>query len=142
MRWWDSIRQLGGHGLTAAAEKGAEFFRTRRKRALACLALGVLLVTLCIIVILVSTTGNARNAAAGDTQTLDEIFSPRTIPPEEFFLPEEPDFLPETLPEREKRESWTAEDAEPFWTDPVDEGAGVYVDLMSTGIDDLMERVP
>jgi hypothetical protein len=57
-------------------------------------------------------------------------------------LPGEPDFLPETLPERERRESWTAEDAQPFWIDPLDEGASEYTDLMSSVIDDLMERIP
>jgi hypothetical protein len=149
MQWWDSIRETARHladkGLAVAgglAGKGGEFFRTRHKPALICFTACAILLILGITAILASVQVNARNTETGNVRDLSTAFSPRPVPPEEFFLPDEPDFLPETLPEREKRESWTAEDAEPFWTDPLDEGAGEYVDLMSTGIDDLMEKVP
>jgi hypothetical protein len=149
MGWWDSFRQTAGQladqGLAAAgglAGKVAEFFRTRSKPVLICFIACVILLIFGITAILVSVQANARNTGTGDVRDLSEVFSPRSVPPEEFFLPDEPDYLPETLPEREKRKSWTVEDAAPFWTDPLDEGAGAYPDLMSTAIDDLMERVP
>jgi hypothetical protein len=85
------------------------------------------------------------NTGTGNIRDLSGAFGPQSVPVEEFFLPGEPDFLPETIPEREKRGAWTTEDAEPFWTDPAGPGAadaGRYTDLMSTVIDDLMEMVP
>jgi hypothetical protein len=85
---------------------------------------------------------SVRQDAAPPPDGLSEAFSPLPVPPDEFFLPGEPDFLPETLPERERRTFWTTEDARPFWTDPLDEGVTAYTDLMGTVIDDLMERTP
>ncbi|MDR0759621.1 MAG: hypothetical protein LBF74_05855 [Treponema sp.] len=82
------------------------------------------------------------NAGTESSQELSAAFSPRNVPPEEFFLPDEPDFLPETILERERRESWTEEDARPFWRDPLDDGTFDYTELMSRVIDDLMERAP
>jgi hypothetical protein len=64
------------------------------------------------------------------------------IPPEEFFFPGEPDFLPGFLLEREKREVWTGEDARPFWTDPLDYGAGPWIEGVRSAVDELLERVP
>ena len=64
------------------------------------------------------------------------------IPVEELFLPEEPDFLPKRLLERESRAAWTREDAEPFWTDPLTEGREPYEGLVRRVVDGIMERVP
>ena len=141
MRWWDSIRRAAGTGLHAAegaAGKSKELFRTRRKVALICFACAALLV-LCVTAIIMS---GRRDDETGSERELSVAFSPRDVPPEEFFLPDEPDFLPETLPERERREFWTEKDARPFWQDPLDEGTFDYTELMSTVIDDLMERAP
>jgi hypothetical protein len=142
MRWLDSIRQTAGQGLSAAgglAGKSRELFRTQPKLILICLVACAAFLILCVTLVMVSVRGDA---GTGNGQDMSGTFSPRPVPPEEFFLPDEPDFLPETLPEREKREFWTEEDALPFWTDPLDEGTAEYTDLMSTVIDDLMERVP
>jgi hypothetical protein len=64
------------------------------------------------------------------------------IPPEELFLPEEPDFVPGILLERERRTSWTAADAEPHWQDPLRNGEEQWRDQAEAIIDELMERVP
>ncbi|MDR2071417.1 MAG: hypothetical protein LBP81_08395 [Treponema sp.] len=121
------------------AGKSTKFFQTRPKAALIYLAVCAALLILCVTAIMMSVWGNTRT---GSGQDLSEAFSPRAVPPEEFFLPDEPDFLPETIPERERRESWTTDDVQPFWQNPLDEGTLVYTELMSKGIDDLMERVP
>jgi hypothetical protein len=137
MQWWDSIRQAAGAGLRAVG-KSMAFFRDRRKFILIYGACMVFLI-LCAVAIMMSLQGKAGGES---DQELSAAFSPRDVPPEEFFLPDEPDFLPETIPERERREFWTEEDARPFWKDPLDEGTFDYTELMSTVIDDLMERAP
>jgi hypothetical protein len=142
MRWWDAIRQAAGQGLDAAGEaagKLKEFFRTRRTFALICVTVCAALLCLCVAAVIVSVR---QDTGTEGEQDLGEAFSPLAVPPVEFFLPGEPDFLPETLPERERRESWAAEDARPFWIDPLGEGASEYTDLMSAVVDDLMERIP
>jgi hypothetical protein len=70
------------------------------------------------------------------------IFNPAPIPPEDLFLPEEPDFLPPVILGRERREAWTAEDAEPFWYDPLEDSKEEWRDLVEELVDDLLERVP
>jgi hypothetical protein len=64
------------------------------------------------------------------------------IPPEELFLPEEPDFIPGVLLERERRASWSVEDAESFWQDPLKNGEEQWRDQVEAIIGELMERVP
>jgi hypothetical protein len=76
-------------------------------------------------------TGPAQNAAAART----------VIPPEELFLPDEPDFVPGVLLERERRTSWTVEDAAPFWQDPLKNGEEQWRERVEKSIDELLERV-
>jgi hypothetical protein len=64
------------------------------------------------------------------------------IPPEELFLPDEPDFLPGVLLERERREAWTGEDAAPYWQDPLKYGEEPWREQVESAIDDLLERAP
>jgi hypothetical protein len=81
-------------------------------------------------------------AARDSTGTVAESFSPLRIPPEELFFPDEPDFLPPIMTERQPRESWTAEDALPFWTDPGEKDSARWRERIRSVIDELMERVP
>ncbi|MDR1618284.1 MAG: hypothetical protein LBS06_04465 [Treponema sp.] len=66
----------------------------------------------------------------------------RTIPPEDIFLPEEPDFIPSFIPGRERREFWTGEDAAVYWQDPLRGGEEAWRGRIESVIDELLERVP
>jgi hypothetical protein len=136
--------RFAGLGLKAAAglrglvpalprpEKG-------RRRMLVFLGLGLiaLLGLLAIFLGMNHTLGESAPAPPD----LSEALQPRPIPPEELFLPGEPDFLPPLRLGREPRAAWTREDARPYWTDFPAEGP-VFLDLAESVIDDLMERVP
>jgi hypothetical protein len=78
---------------------------------------------------------NGPVAAAG-------MFKPAPIPPDQLFLPEEPDFLPGVILEREQRDAWTAEDAEPYWYNPLEQGEGEWRERVEQVIDELLERIP
>jgi hypothetical protein len=86
--------------------------------------------------------GDHSDAAADSARALAESFSPLPVPPEDLFLPDEPDFLPEVLPERAPREFRPAEDAPPFWTDPGEKDSALWRDRVKAAVDELMERVP
>jgi hypothetical protein len=64
------------------------------------------------------------------------------IPQEELFLPDEPEFLPELLLERERREIWTADDGRPYWNDPRENSDSLWRERVRTEIDALLENVP
>jgi len=64
------------------------------------------------------------------------------IPPDEIFLPEEPDFVPGVILERERRTEWTEKDAEEFWRDPLKEGEEQWREKIESEIDKYLERVP
>jgi hypothetical protein len=102
----------------------------------------LLLVLLALIGVLL--TMNYSNAAAerAAARELSDTFKPLTIPPEDLFLPGEPDFLPEVLLEKEKQSTWTGEDARQFWRDPLQDNPERWRERMGTVIDRLMERVP
>ena len=64
------------------------------------------------------------------------------IPPDEVFLPEEPDFVPGVILELERRSSWTASDAAPWWQDPLKNGEEQWREQVEMVVDNLLERVP
>jgi len=66
----------------------------------------------------------------------------RRIPAEDLFLPDEPDFVPGVILEREKRTQWTAEDALPWWQDPLKDGEQEWRDQIEKTVDEIMESVP
>jgi hypothetical protein len=64
------------------------------------------------------------------------------IPAEDLFLPDEPDFVPGVILEREKRTQWTADDAMPWWQDPLKDGEQEWRDQIEKTVDEIMESVP
>ena len=68
------------------------------------------------------------------------IISP--IPAGNLFLPEEPDYVPGVLLGRERRESWTEDDALLFWQDPLIYGEEKWREDIEAAIDELLEMVP
>jgi hypothetical protein len=66
----------------------------------------------------------------------------RRIPAEDLFLPDEPDFVPGVILEREKRTQWTADDAMPWWQDPLKNGEQEWRDQIEKTVDMIMESVP
>jgi hypothetical protein len=64
------------------------------------------------------------------------------IPAEDLFLPDEPDFVPGVILEREKRTRWTADDAMPWWQDPLKDGEQEWRDQIEKTVDEIMESVP
>jgi hypothetical protein len=100
--------------------------------------LGAILVILGVMLIL---TRNGRARRIRDSENIAELFR-MELPPEELFLDNEPDFLPDVLLERKRRDKWNADDARPYWTDPGYEEAEVYENMMGSVVDGIMERVP
>jgi hypothetical protein len=118
-----------------------ELFRGRKRVIF--IGLGALLVlalcSLLVVLLVMDHNADAGLRAAGD----ENRFPQRTpVPPEELFLPAEPDFLPGVMLERERRQVWTAEDAEPYWQDPLKSGEEPWRDRAEAVIDELLERVP
>jgi hypothetical protein len=66
----------------------------------------------------------------------------RRIPAEDLFLPDEPDFVPGVILEREKRTQWTTDDAMPWWQDPLKNGEQEWRDQIEKTVDAIMESVP
>jgi len=64
------------------------------------------------------------------------------IPPDDLFLPSEPDFIPGVMLEREQRTVWTAADAAPLWQDPLKNGEEPWRNRIEKTIDEIMESVP
>jgi len=64
------------------------------------------------------------------------------IPADELFLPQEPDFLPGVILERERKTIWTEQDAGIYWLDPLKHGEEQWREKIETAIDEFLERVP
>ena len=101
-------------------------------------SLAILLLIITGISILAGrSAGENEISAAGSTAA-----RPGLIPAEELFLPEEPDFLPGVMPDRERRTEWTAEDAAPFWKDPLKDGEEQWRNYIEKTVDEILENVP
>jgi hypothetical protein len=71
-----------------------------------------------------------------------EMRSGYRIPAEELFYPQEPDFLPPLLMERNPRQPWTTGDLELFWLDPKTGNEEKWLETAKAVVDRLMDGVP
>jgi len=108
----------------------------KKKLILACTAAFAFILTICAII---SAGGSKKNDIKAEPERLTVIIP---VPADEIFLPEEPDFIPGVLLEREQRSSWNEQDASEYWQDPLRSGEEAWHIMIESAVDDLLERVP
>ncbi|MDR1636531.1 MAG: hypothetical protein LBR93_04265 [Treponema sp.] len=110
------------------------------------IGLGLVLFLLLVVLVTALVAPNAGLAAAGEREIpageTGGLIRDAPIPPEELFLPDEPDFLPGVIPQREARKVWTAEDAEPYWYNPLERGGEEWRNRIRAALDEFLEHVP
>jgi hypothetical protein len=137
--------------IKSAREAVSGFTRKERRAALPkfgqvsnllfiCLGLCAMLFVGLAVLTMVIERGKAE-AVAAQSET-ERSFRALSVPSEEFFLPDEPDFLPGIILEREPRGAWSPEDAQSFWTNPSDGNEALWQERISSTIEDLLEGVP
>jgi hypothetical protein len=104
------------------------------KRRFILLGFGGAFLILLITGILIANNGRQKKGAS------PEMNAGPVIPADELFIPGEPDFVPEYLPEREPRLSWSLEEIRPYWKSP--ENTELWRGEIKSAIDNLMEGVP
>lgn len=104
----------------------------------------VLVLTGAFAVILTISVVASLNISGGEKRPdqPEKKSAPIPIPAEEIFLPDEPDFIPGVLLEREQRASWSEDDAAVFWRDPLVYGEEPWREKIETAVDEFLERVP
>jgi len=107
----------------------------KRRLILVCTAVFSFLLSLSVIL---SMIGKKEEKSAEHERIT--VISP--IPEGELFLPDEPDFIPGVLPERDRRTAWTEEDAAEHWQDPLSQGEEEWRGKIEAAIDEFLERVP
>ena len=129
-------------------EKIIEFFKSfqdrfknliveEKRRLLIICAAGF--AVLLIFFIIVSARGSSKGGSSEDSERSRFNIA---IPPEELFLPDEPDFLPGVVLERDRRLNWTEQDASEYWQDPLKYGEEQWREKIEAAVDELLERVP
>lgn len=108
----------------------------KRRIVLICTAVVVLALTFSVLM----TMNNSNREEPSGEPERPAFFSP--VSAEELFLPDEPDFVPGVLLERERRTSWTEQDAGVYWQDPLRFGEEQWREKIEAAIDDFLERVP
>jgi hypothetical protein len=105
---------------------------------------GFLLFLFLLGLVVVLWTGNrSRKAEQAAAEALAGAFADLSIPPEELFWPDEPDFVPPVQLNRLPR--GRAENTEkdiPYWVDPGEEYADRWRERIGSAVDELMEKVP
>ncbi|MDR2434995.1 MAG: hypothetical protein LBD47_10570 [Treponema sp.] len=123
-----------------------------KKRRMVVMCAGGGLAVLALAFVLAGLLGRNSSGAlpAGEGPAADGQIRPpenasparAVIPPEELFLPDEPDFVPGVLLGREQRTSWTADDAALYWQDPLKNGGERWRERLEAAVDEVLERVP
>jgi hypothetical protein len=128
--------------ITNLLAKAAEVLEKQKKLIMP--GIGVLCLLLIGLAVIPLVIRHSSNLGADSARTLNNTdrLTPLSIPQEDFFLPDEPDFLPEVLLEREPRSEWTPDDALPFWKDPLHEDPEKWRGRIEMVIDELLEGVP
>jgi hypothetical protein len=124
----------------------------KKQRVLILFSTAALVLFVIILVLVFGSHGkeprSSDSAAAAPTgqrkRPAEENYlrSRASIPSEELFLPEEPDFVPGVLLERERRTSWTANEAAPFWQNPLKDGEEKWRERIENVIDEFLEHIP
>ena len=109
---------------------------TRERLILVC-SLAALLIIILISIVMIN---NSRNSIRAESPALESNHN--IIPPEELFLPEEPDFIPGILLDRGQRTSWTEDDAKIYWQDPLVYGEEPWRDQIEKSVNEIMEGIP
>jgi len=108
----------------------------KRQLAVICTVVFAALLTFSVIL----SIGNNQKKEINEQPGRMTIFVP--IPAGELFLPDEPDYLPGVLLERERRTSWNEQDALEHWQDPLRFGEEQWREKVEAAIDTFLERVP
>jgi hypothetical protein len=109
----------------------------KRQLIIICTVIFVVLLTLSVIIPMIGSGTTEEKLTEPD-----RMFISVPIPGEELFLPDEPDYIPGVLLERERRLSWTDEDASEHWQDPLKYGEEQWREKIEASIDEFLERVP
>ncbi|MDR1901123.1 MAG: hypothetical protein LBQ88_02405 [Treponema sp.] len=109
----------------------------KKRTLLIGMAAAALILVICLIALLLRP-----NREASLSNRVADTKRPPLIPSEELFLPEEPDFLPEILLDREQRRAWTGDDAGIHWKDPLNLGEELWRDEVKSVIDKFLEGIP
>ena len=96
---------------------------------------GIAVVFLILIIVLVAVSPGKPK---GDTSP--KLTAALSIPVEDLFMPEEPDFLPAFILERQPRSFWSLDDIRQYWKIPDDSAR--WKEEIKTTVDNLMEGVP
>jgi len=129
----------------AFPEKITGFFQDRihkltdKERNRYILIFTAVVVVLLVLSVLLSLRSSGSEDRSEEPQRQNRLIA---IPPQELFLPDEPDFIPGVILERERRLSWTEEDASEYWQDPLRDGEEPWREKIEMAIDELMEHVP
>jgi predicted PurR-regulated permease PerM len=108
----------------------------KRQLALVCTAIFAVFLTISVLV----TVNNPKKETVSGVPERYNITAP--IPHENLFLPDEPDYIPGVLLEREQKTVWTKEDVAEHWQDPLKFGEEEWREKIEASINELLERVP
>ena len=82
----------------------------------------------------------ALNLGSSKGKSVQNLAAGPSIPVEDLFIPAEPDFVPQFLPEREPRRYWSLDDIRPYWKNPGN--PDLWREEIKSAVDKIMEGVP
>lgn len=105
------------------------------------LILGAGVVALLFMTLIAVSLINTKSTKRQRFPIQAEKITPSFIPPEDIFLPDEPDFLPDVLLEKQPKK-WDTQDVRPFWTNPLENNTSQWEDDIENTVNEIMEKMP
>ncbi|MDR0643662.1 MAG: hypothetical protein LBG05_01930 [Treponema sp.] len=113
-----------------------EFHKHRRVFITGAGVIALLLLVFAVVLLI-----NAERSKKPRSPIQVEKSKPTSIPMEDIFLPDEPDFLPNVILEKQPKK-WDAQDARPFWTNPLENDPSQWQNNIKNTVDEIMEKTP
>jgi hypothetical protein len=129
------------HELPARIRNAYQYLLSRFPDTRDRIILGSCIIVVFILILISALMIANRSAYKIRTASFTEKPGKITVPPEEFFLSEEPDFIPGVLLEQEPRTTWSEQDAMQNWHDPLKNNEEFWRFQLEKAIDELMEHV-
>ena len=96
---------------------------------------GLIFLAICLTIAVLAMSLRSPSGSSARTTGL-------SIPSEELFYPDEPEFLPSLILEQEPHRPWTSEDLELLWQDPKTGNEDVWRETVRSVVDKFMDGIP
>jgi hypothetical protein len=103
--------------------------------------IAALVIVLVVPIVMLFFANRQKTEEAATQAQKRTMFTGLSIPKEDLYLPDEPDYLPPAVI-RERERSWSPEKAGEWWTNPANIGDDRMIERVRDDVNAILDKVP